>query len=68
MASSEFCTTDWVKACIRPVKKALVGLEKLSDSEAAGYLNSNPRAIDKIPGMPVTMTAAMVHEARVTVI
>lgn len=68
MASSEFCTADWVKACIRRVKAALIGLERLSDAEAAAYLNANQRALDRLPGMPATMTAAIVHEARVTVI
>lgn len=65
---SEFCTTDWVKMCIRRTKAALVGLEKLSDSDAATYLNAHPQAIDFCGGMPHTFTAAMITEARTTVI
>lgn len=54
--------------CIRRMKAALLGLDKLSDAEAANYINSNPRVLDRLPGMSSTITAAQVHEARVTVI
>ncbi len=68
MASSEFCSADWIKLCIRRMKAALVGLEKLTDVDAAAYLNANPRVLDRLPGMAAIITAAQVHEARVTVI
>lgn len=50
------------------MKAALVGIEPLSDEAAASYLNANQRALDRLAGMPTVITAAMVHEARTTVI
>ena len=68
MATSQFCTPEWVAACLSRVKAALVGLEKLSNAEAAAYLNAHPQAVQWIVGMPCPLTAAMIHEARTTVI
>ncbi|HXI42316.1 MAG TPA: hypothetical protein VNH83_20200 [Bryobacteraceae bacterium] len=63
--SSELVTQDFITAMIRLVRAALVGLEKLSDAEAANYLNTNHAAVQRCPWMPATFTAAMIHEVRI---
>lgn len=59
-------TIDYWKSCIRSVKAAIVGLEKLSDADVATYLNDH--AVVTWTGMPTIWTAAMVHEARTALI
>lgn len=62
--TSELVTQDFVNSIVRLVKAALVGLEKLSDSDAANYLNTNMHATQRCAWMPPTFTAAMIHESR----
>ncbi len=61
-------TPDYWKTCVRSVRTAITGLEKLSDADVAGYLNLHPTVIPPSTGMPATYTAAMIHEVRTVVI
>jgi len=62
--TSELVTQDFITAMIRLIRPALIGLETLSDAQAANYLNTNHGAVQRCPWMPATFTAAMIHEAR----
>lgn len=64
--TSELVSQAFVTAMIRLLKTALVGLDRLSDSEAATYLNTNRAAVQRCPWMPDSFTAAMIHEVRAT--
>lgn len=62
--TSELVSQAFVTAMIRLLKTALVGLETLTDQQAALYLNTNRSAVQRCPWMPESFTAAMIHEAR----
>lgn len=68
MVHSELITQDYWKACVRAVRAAIVGLEKLSDAEVATYLNAHTNLISYVAGCPAIYTAAMVHEVRTALI
>ena len=53
---------------MRAIRNAITGLEKLSDADAASYLNQHPSVVIVCAGMPSSYTAAMVHEARTAII
>ncbi len=63
-ATSEFVNQAWVAAAIHTVKAALVGLETLSDAQAASYLNAHRETIPVGPCLPAVLTTAMITEAR----
>jgi hypothetical protein len=62
--TSEFITPTLLSTIYVRVKQALVGLEKLSDADAAAYLNAHPAVVVQCPWMPGVFTTAMITEVR----
>ena len=62
--TSEFVTPTLLNSIYSRVKAALVGLEALTDQQAAAYLNTHPAVVDRCPWMPTAFTPAQIAEAR----
>ena len=62
--TSEFITTALLSSIYGRIKAALVGLETLTDAQAAAYLNAHPGIVQTCPWMPQSFTAGMITEVR----
>jgi len=62
--SAPLCSATATSAVIAAIQKALVGLEPLSDSQAADYINTHPYLTAGVAYVPKPLTAAMIAEIR----